>query len=147
MRLQLPGWSPNQEIASFRLAWDAPGTTERQSLIEHLTLPVKEAAELDGLDTDMTVAEQFALLESNRARRRATEQLDLGDIEAGESSLDTARALFAAMPGSQLSSREMRLLKEKRTLLRQDRNLSRRPLSRKSLRSSKHVWEESVEQN
>ncbi len=147
VRLQLPAWTPNQEIASVRLAWDAPGSAERQTLIEHLTLPVKEAGELAGLDTDMAVAEQFALLEANRARRQAIEQLDLGDIEAAETSLDRASALFAAMPGTKLSSREMRLLAEKRALLRQDRNLSRKRLSRESMRSSTNVWEGSDEQN
>ena len=147
VRLQLPAWMPNQEIASVRLAWDAPGSAERQTLIEHLTLPVKEAAELAGLDTDMAVAEQFALLEANRARRLAIEQLDLGDIEAAETSLDRATALFAAMPGTQLSCREVKLLAEKRTLLRQDRNLSRKRLSRESLRSSTNVWEGSDAQN
>ena len=147
VRLQLPAWMPNQEIASVRLAWDAPGSAERQTLIEHLTLPVKEAAELAGLDTDMAVTEQFALLEANRARRLAIEQLDLGDIEAAETSLDRATALFAAMPGTQLSCREVKLLAEKRTLLRQDRNLSRKRLSRESLRSSTNVWEGSDAQN
>ena len=147
VRLQLTAWMPNQEIASVRLAWDAPGSAERQALIEHLTLPVKEAAELAGLNTDMAVAEQFALLEANRARRLAIEQLDLGDIEAAETSLDRATALFAAMPGTQLSCREVKLLAEKRTLLRQDRNLSRKRLSRESLRSSTNVWEGSDGQN
>ena len=147
VRLQLPAWMPNQEIASVRLAWDAPGSADRQTLIEHLTLPVKEAAELAGLDTDMAVTEQFALLEANRARRLAIEQLDLGDIEAAETSLDRATALFAAMPGTQLSCREMKLLAEKRALLRQDRNLSRKRLSRESLRSSTNVWEGSDAQN
>ena len=147
VRLQLTAWMPNQEIASVRLAWDAPGSAERQALIEHLTMPVKEAAELAGLNTDMAVAEQFALLEANRARRLAIEQLDLGDIEAAETSLDRATALFAAMPGTHLSCREMKLLAEKRTLLRQDRNLSRKRLSRESLRSSTNVWEGSDAQN
>jgi Ca-activated chloride channel family protein len=145
VRLQLPAWSPNQEIASIRLAWDSPGNKDRQAVIEHLTLPVKEASELDGLNTDVAVAEQFALLEANRARRLAIEQLDLGDIEAAESSLDKARALFSAMPASDLTNREIKLLAEKRALLRQDRNLSRKRLSRESLRSQTHVWEESDE--
>ena len=114
-------------------------------MIEHLTLPVKEAAELDGLNTDKIVAEQFALLEANRARRLAIEQLDLGNIEAAESSLDKASAHFAAMPASDLTNREIKLLADKRALLRQDRNLSRKRLSRESLRSQTHVWETSDE--
>jgi len=52
MRLQLPAWAPNQEIASVRLAWDAPGASGRQELLAHLTLPVIHSAELAGLDTD-----------------------------------------------------------------------------------------------
>ena len=37
---------------------------------------------------------------------------------------------------------ELKLLQEKRALLRQDRNLSRKRLSRESLRSKSIVWEE-----
>ena len=61
--------------------------------------------------------------------------------------MDRATALFAAMPGTQLSCREVKLLAEKRALLRQDRNLSRKRLSRESLRSSTNVWEGSDGQN
>ena len=90
VRLQLPAWQPNLEIASVRLAWDAPALSGRQSLIEHLTLPVMAAADLNELDMDPLVAEQLALLKANRERRRAIEQLDLGDIEAAESTLMAA---------------------------------------------------------
>jgi len=142
LRLQLPAWAPNQEIASVRLAWDAPGASGRQELMANLTLPVITSAELAGLETDPAVAEQLAVLEANRARRRAIEQLDLGDFEAAESTLLRASMAFSAMPGSALADRELRLLDEKRALLRQDRNLSRKRMSRESLRSSNHVWEE-----
>jgi len=142
LRLQLPAWAPNQEIASVRLAWDAPGASGRQELMAHLTLPVIPSAELAGLNTDPTVVEHLAVLEANRARRRAIELLDRGDFEAAESTLLRASMAFSAMPGSALASRELRLLEEKRALLRQDRNLSRKRMSRESLRSSNHVWEE-----
>ena len=142
LRLQLPAWAPNQEIASVRLAWDAPGASERQELMAHLTLPVIPSAELAGLDTDPTVAEQLAVLEANRARRRAIEQLDLGDINGAEFSLSCASSLFSSLPDTELTIRELQLLKEKQSLLRQDRNLSRKRMSRESLRSSNHVWEE-----
>lgn len=147
VRIQLTAWAPNQEIASVRLAWDAPGISERQTLIEHLTLPVKEAAELAGLDTDPAVAEQLAVLEANRARRQAIEKLDQGDFEAAESTLMAACNLMGSMPMSALTTREMKLLQEKRALLRQDRNLSRKRLSRESKRSSTNVWEGSDEKN
>jgi Ca-activated chloride channel family protein len=143
MRLQIPAWAPNQEIASVRLAWDAPGMGERLELMAHLILPVLTAAELAGLDTDPAVAEQLAVLEANRARRRAIEQLDRGDITGAELSLNGASSLFSALPETELTIRELKLLKEKQALLRQDRNLSRKRLNRESLRSSNHVWEES----
>ncbi len=142
VRLQLPAWTANQEICSVRLAWDAPGSAERQSLIEHLTLPLMAAADLAELDTDTAVAEQLAVLEANRARRIAIEQLDFGDIEAAESSLDSASALFSCLASSELTSMELKLLAEKKALLRQDRNLSRKRLSRESRRSNTSVWEQ-----
>ena len=147
LRLQLPAWAPNQEIASVRLAWETPGASGRQELMAQLTLPVITAAELAGLATDPAVAEQLAVLEANRARRRAIEQLDLDDIAGAEYSLSCARSLFSTLPDTELTIRELKLLKEKQTLLRQDRNLSRKRMSRESLRSSNHVWEESDGKN
>ena len=140
LRLQLPAWAPNQEILSLRLGWEAPGAGERQSLIQTLILPVMPAADLEGLDADPAVAEQLALLKANRERLRAIQQLDQGDFEAADFTLQGACALMASMPNSSLTSRELRLLQEKRALLRQDRNLSRKRLSRESLRSRSIVW-------
>ena len=142
VQLQLPAWAPNQELLSVRLAWDAPGASERQSFVQMLTLPVMAEADIRGLDADPAVAEQLALLKANRERRRAIEQLDRGDLAGAEARLCQAAALFSAMPGSRLASRELKLLEEKRALLRQDRNLSRKRLSRESLRSKSIVWEE-----
>jgi Ca-activated chloride channel family protein len=141
VRLQLPAWAPNQELLSVRLAWDAPGASERQSLIQILTLPVMAAADLKELDTDPSVAEQLALLQANRERRRAIEQLDLGDFNAADSTLHAACDLMSSMPMSDLTSRELKLLQEKRSLLRQNRNLSRKRLSRESQRSRSIVWD------
>ena len=142
VRLQLPAWAPNQELLSLRLAWDAPGVSERQSQIQTLTLPAMAAADLKELDADPAVAEQLALLKANRERRRAIEQLDLGDFEAADSTLMAACTLMSSIPMSDLTTRELKLLQEKRALLRQDRNLSRKRLSRESLRSNSIVWEE-----
>ena len=142
VQLKLPAWAPNQELLSVRLAWDAPGASERQSFVQMLTLPVMAEADVRELDTDPAVAEQLALLRANRERRRAIEQLDRGDMAGAETRLCQAAALFAAMPASKLASRELKLLEEKRALLHQDRNLSRKRLSRESLRSKSIVWEE-----
>jgi len=141
VRLQLPAWLPNQEILSVRLAWDQPGSTERQEATYRLTLPVMATNDLAGLDTDMEVAEHFAVLEANRARRLAIEELDRGNIEAAQLRLSSASDIFAAMPASALINHEIKLLEEKKALLSKDRNLSRKRLSRESLRSSTIVWD------
>lgn len=141
LRLQLPAWVPNQEIASVRLAWDAPDAEGRQELIEQLTLPVKPQAELDGLDVDPAVAEQLALLQANRERRLAIEELDRGDVAAAMGSLAAIDKRLAALPQSEGVQRERRLLTEKQALMQQDRNLSRKRLLNESLRSSLNVWE------
>jgi Ca-activated chloride channel homolog len=141
LRLKLPAWIPNQTIASVRLAWDAPDAEGRQELIEQLTLPVKPQAELDGLDVDPAVAEQLALLQANRERRLAIEELDRGDLQAAIGSLVAIDARLAALPQSEGVQRERRLLAEKPALMHQDRNLSRKRLRNESLRSSLNVWE------
>jgi Ca-activated chloride channel family protein len=141
LRLQLPAWTPNQEIASVRLAWDAPNQTGRQKVIDHLTLPVKPSAELDGLGADPAVAEQLALLRANRERRLAIEQLDGGHLQAAMASLQSIDQNLAALPQSAAITRERQLLAEKQQLLQEDRNLSRKRLRRESLRSSLNVWE------
>ena len=141
LRLQLPAWMPNQTIASVRLAWDAPDAEGRQELIEQLTLPVKPQAELDGLDVDPAVAEQLALLQANRERRLAIEELDRGDVAAAMGSLAAIDKRLAALPQSEGVKRERQLLAEKQALMQQDRNLSRKRLRNESLRSSLNVWE------
>ena len=47
LRQQLSPWRPNQQIASLRQAWNPAGDAPRQELIEHLSLPVLPAAQLD----------------------------------------------------------------------------------------------------
>ena len=141
LRLSLPAWAPNQDIASVRLAWDSPDSPDRQELIAQLTLPVKTHAELEGMDVDPVVAEQCALMEANRQRRRAIALLDRGDVDGAEETLGAAMALFDELGDSPLAQEERHKLRQKRQLLRQDRNLSRKRLSREAMRSSTHVWE------
>ncbi|WP_172820812.1 VWA domain-containing protein [Cyanobium sp. NIES-981] len=142
LRLQLPAWVPNQEIASVRLAWDAPGEARRQTLIEHLTLPVRSAADLAQLTPDAAVAEELALLQANRDRRRALEELDRGDWLAADRTLSAAHAALAALSPTLRTMKELQLLERKRDLLRNDRNRARKGLSRESLRSSLQVWDD-----
>jgi Ca-activated chloride channel family protein len=141
VRLQLPAWAAKQEIASVRLAWDSPSQQCRQSLVEPLTLPVQPQAELEELQCDPVVAEQFALLLANRERRQAIEALDHGDLQGALFSISAMDERLADLPQSTAIQRERQLLAEKRALMQQDRNLSRKRLRRESLRSSLSVWD------
>jgi Ca-activated chloride channel family protein len=141
MRLQLPAWAPNQEIAEVCLAWQGPDQIGQQELIESLTLPVMPLADLVSLDIDGHVAEQLAVLRANRERQKAIAELDSGNLRAAAESLASIDQHLAALPQSDAIVRERQLLKEKQQLLLQDQNLSRKRLRRESLRSSLSVWE------
>jgi Ca-activated chloride channel homolog len=147
VQLKLPAWSSNQEILSVRLAWEAPGTSTRQSHYQSLLLPVMVTADQAQLEPDAAVAEQLELLRSNRERRRVIEELDRGDVMAAGASLRSLHARFMAMPASPSVSRERKLLSEKLELLDSDPNRSRKRLSRESMRSSANVYEENDEQD
>jgi Ca-activated chloride channel homolog len=147
VQLKLPAWSSNQEILSVRLAWEAPGTSTRQSHYQSLLLPVMVTADQAQLEPDTAVAEQLELLRSNRERRRVIEELDRGDVMAAGASLRSLHARFMAMPASPSVSRERKLLSEKLELLDSDPNRSRKRLSRESMRSSANVYEENDEQD
>ncbi|MGB1022259.1 MAG: vWA domain-containing protein [Synechococcus sp.] len=140
-RFQLPPWQPNREIVSVRLAWKQPGRQERFSFVEHFTLPVMAAADLNGMEPDLAVLEQFELLLANRERRQAIEELDRGNLRAARAHLEAIDQRLSLLPQSEAIQKERLLLEEKKALLDQDRNLSRKRLRRESLRSSLNVWE------
>ena len=141
LQLKLPAWIPNQEILSVRLAWEAPGSSERQTLIEHLQLPVMPHGELDQLEPDGAVAEQLALLRANRERKRVITELDRGDVGSASVSLGKLFGDLSAMPATPRLIRELNLLSEKLALLKSDPKRSRKNLLRESQRSSLNVWD------
>jgi Ca-activated chloride channel family protein len=140
-RFQLPPWQANREIVSLRLAWQQPGSPERRSFVEHITLPVMAAADLAGMDPDPVVIEQFELLLANRERSLAIEELDRGNLRAARAHLEAIDQRLSLLPQTEAIQRERLLLEEKKALLDRDRNLSRKRLRRESLRSSMSVWE------
>jgi Ca-activated chloride channel family protein len=147
VRFKLPPWQPNREIVSLRLAWNQTGGKERLSFVEHITLPVMAAVELEGLEPDLVVIEQFELLLANRERSRAVEELDRGNLRAARALLEAIDQRLSLLPQTVAIQRERLLLEEKKVLLDQDRNLSRKRLRRESLRSSMSVWEPDTDSN
>ncbi len=141
VHLKLPAWIPNQEILSVRLAWDAPDSSERQTLIEHLQLPVMESEEIKQLDPDEEVAEQLAVFKASRERRRVIAELDRGDVSSASVSLGKLVGDLSAMPATPRLTRELSLLSEKLALLKSDPRRGRKRLRNESQRSSLNVWE------
>ena len=80
VRIQLPVWTANAEIASLRLAWEQPGESERHNRVEKLSLPVMAADQIAEMAVDPVVAEQFALLQANSDRQRVIAALDADDL-------------------------------------------------------------------
>ena len=142
VRIELPAWKANTSIASIRLAWEQPGSSERRSQLEMLSLPVLAMAELSDMAVDPLVAEQFALLQANRDRQGAIAALDADDLESAEQSLTAIDHSLASMPISEAIVAERHALTQRRAMLRTDRNRSRKSLRRDMLRSSLNVWDE-----
>ena len=143
VKIELPAWTANADIASLRLAWEQPGESERHSQVEMLSLPVMPAAEIAEMEVDPVVAEQFALLQANRDRQRAIEAIDADDLEGAEQCLTAIDESLASMPCSAAINTERHAIQQRRAMLHQDRNRSRKNLRREALRSSVNVWEES----
>ena len=147
LRLRLPAWEPNQEIASVRLAWDSPKSSMRQELTAHLLLPVLSIGELFDLPVDCAVQEKLALFHANNERRQIISAIDGSDFMAAANKLSSLQALFRELPQTTNVRRELRLLGPTRELLVSDPNLTRKRLRSESLRSTLNVLEVSDEQS
>ena len=141
VRIELPAWTANADIASLRLAWERPGDSQRHSRVELLSLPVMPAAELAGMAVDSLVAEQFALLQANRDRQHAIDALDAGDLQAADQHLMAIDDCLSVVPGSAAVNAERDSIRQRRAMLHKDRNRSRKNLRREAMRSSVNVWE------
>jgi Ca-activated chloride channel family protein len=93
------------------------------------------------MEPDLAVLEQVELLLANRQRRQAIEELDRGNLRAARAHLEAIDQRLSLLPQSDAIQKERLLLEEKKALLDQDRNLSRKRLRRESLRSSLSVWD------
>ena len=97
--------------------------------------------EIAEMAVDPVVAEQFALLLANRDRQRAIAALDADDLEAAEQCLMSIEESLAPFPSSAAINTECRAIHQRRNMLHNNRNLSRKTLRREVLRSSLNVWE------
>ncbi|MCP9851018.1 VWA domain-containing protein [Cyanobium sp. Morenito 9A2] len=140
LRLTLPAWEPNQHILSLQLGWDDPGATERQMLEQSLIMPIMAGAELLAMEPDGVVAEKFALLKANRTRRLAIAEMDKGNDQGATAYMAKCDAELALLDQTDDVVMERKLLAEKRKMIGKNRNMTRKRLSKESLRSSTNVW-------
>jgi Ca-activated chloride channel homolog len=97
-RLKIPPMAAEKTLFSVRLAWNQPGTSERQSLIVKFQLPVVNSAEFDRITADPDVQQVVAQLMVARAKTEAIDYLDRGDLVSARVSLASARQCAADLP-------------------------------------------------
>jgi Ca-activated chloride channel homolog len=93
VRVTIPPRLEPSDVCRFRLAWDAPGQTNRQELVAELRLPAVTGPAWESLASDVNVQEQVALLMIARAKKEATRQLELGDRIGTRGSMSELRRL------------------------------------------------------
>ncbi len=96
LRLKIPPMPIEMNLCSFRLAWDEPGKTVRQSLLVNLQLPVVSSEEFDRIVPDPDVQQIVAQLMTARAKTEAIDYLDRGDIVGARAALAVARVHISA---------------------------------------------------
>jgi Ca-activated chloride channel family protein len=112
LRLDIPPTGRVTEVCRFRLAWNAPGTSERQTVRKTLILPAVSASEWNAMPIDPVVHERSALLVSARLKRKAAEHMDRHDFVGTQRFLDEARVCTAAAPASPTVMQELAMLAE-----------------------------------
>ncbi len=101
MKLSIPPQSQTSEaseICTFRLAWSAPDSRERQVLRATLRLPVLGESQWRALKVNSIVSEQVAHKQGLRLRRRSIDLMESGDFEAASESLGSEADFFAGAP-------------------------------------------------
>jgi Ca-activated chloride channel homolog len=96
LRLKIPAMSTETKLCSFRLAWDEPGKTDRQSLTVEWQLPVVNSEEFDRISPDPDVQQIVAQLMAARAKTEAIYHLDRGNVASARKALRVARARVSA---------------------------------------------------
>jgi Ca-activated chloride channel family protein len=110
VRLHVPPMARRAELCRFRLAWDAPGGHERQTLYSALSLPAVPAVQWQALPANAEVHERATLLVVARLKIQATRQLDRGDGEAARLCVEGAKELLGTLPPSAQTEQEARAL-------------------------------------
>jgi Ca-activated chloride channel family protein len=110
VRLNVPPMTQRAELCRFRLAWDAPGGRQRQTLHSVLALPAVPAAQWRALAPNAEVHERMTLLLVARLKIQATRHLEQGDREAAWRYVREAKELLGTLSPSAQTEQEMQAL-------------------------------------
>lgn len=112
VRLNLAPMPQEQDVCTFRLAWNAPGEMERQELAVTLRLPIVDAFGWEALSPTQEVQERAALLLMARYKKHATESLERGNRDEAARWLNEATQILTSAPESAEMRREAQALAE-----------------------------------
>jgi Ca-activated chloride channel family protein len=110
VRLNVPPLKQTAELCRFRLAWDAPGSHQRQTLVVTLRLPSVPSEDWVALAPNAEVHERVTLLRVARLKLQATRHLERGDREAAGRCVREASQLLASLAPSTLTEQEAQAL-------------------------------------
>ena len=143
VRLRLPAWSDDTPLLQVALQWQRSGDSAAatEQIRDSLRLPAVPQLQQMRAEEDGAVAEQFAMMQSTRARQLAIDCLDRDDWHEAHRSLDCMERQLKAMPMSSDVLSELESIAErKREISHRDRNRSRKALRSDSHRSRTDVW-------
>ena len=143
VRLRLPAWSDNTPLLQATLRWQrsGDGAAATEQIRDSLRMPAVPQLQQMQAEEDGAVAEQFAMMQSTRARQLAIDCLDRDDWHEAHRSLDNMERELKAMPMSpEILSELESITQRKREIGHRDRNRSRKALRSDSYRSRADVW-------
>lgn len=92
------------DVCLFRLAWSAPGSTERLVVREALSLPIVSSRDWDALPIDERVSQHTARMQVTRMRHSAVEMMEMGDIAGAREQLACAAPVALAAGDDEMLS-------------------------------------------
>lgn len=114
-RLTVPPQSNVAELLRVRLSWDAPGVSERESMMKLLILPALAKAEWQALPEEPSVRERAVLLAAARLKLLASASMDRGDLVETHKHIRACLSMVKEVPSTVATADEIaaiRMLEE-----------------------------------
>lgn len=106
-RLTVPPQSNVAELLRVRLSWDAPGVSERESMMKLLILPAMAKAEWQALPEEPSVRERATLLAAARLKLQASVSMDRGDFVETHKHIRACLSMVKEIPSTVATADEI----------------------------------------